>query len=554
MKKTFLATLVAATLFGATAVQAATITPLNRDEAGAGLNDPTPATPLGNNPGTSVGEQRRIVYQFAADLWGAVLQSNVETRVAASFQPLACEATSGVLGSAGPYYINRDFDGAQIAGAWYHSALANAIAGVNLNVGPDYVAPDDIEINSRFNANLGSPGCLETSGWYYGLDGNTPAGRINFLDVVMHEIGHGLGFSGFLNKTTGALANFDGTPRSDVYTHFAYDNVSDMRFDAAGMSDAVRATTMMTPGRLVWDGATVNAQAPVALDTLVLLTFSGTLDASYEFGTASFGAVATPANFSGDVVLANDGAGADPNDACEALPAGSLTGKVALVNRGACGFESKALNAENAGAKAVIIANVATSNAAETPPGMAEDPAIVANVPTLSLGFSNGNAVKAALPGVAVSLGEVAGRLAGADVDGRVRLYAPTVVAGGSTFSHYDTAHMPNALMEPAINADLDANLRLDLTPGLFKDLGWVLNTGNGKMGATGTCDTRVPVLTDPGMIAGANLQAADKLCRTNNAGSASGYRTCISAYVNQLNAQGLLSPRTRAAINRCAR
>ena len=40
---------------------------------------------------------------------------------------------------------------------------------------------------------------------------STPAGMISFLDVVMHEISHGLGFSGFINKNTGALANYEGT-------------------------------------------------------------------------------------------------------------------------------------------------------------------------------------------------------------------------------------------------------------------------------------------------------------------------------------------------------
>ena len=36
---------------------------------GIGLDDPTPRSPLGGNPGTTLGEQRQIAYQFAADLW-----------------------------------------------------------------------------------------------------------------------------------------------------------------------------------------------------------------------------------------------------------------------------------------------------------------------------------------------------------------------------------------------------------------------------------------------------------------------------------------------------
>ena len=39
---------------------AATITILNTNAAGVGFNDPTAATPLGGNTGTTVGEQRLI--------------------------------------------------------------------------------------------------------------------------------------------------------------------------------------------------------------------------------------------------------------------------------------------------------------------------------------------------------------------------------------------------------------------------------------------------------------------------------------------------------------
>lgn len=53
--------------------------------------------------------------------------------------------------------------------------------------------------------------------------------------------------------------------------------------------------------------------------------------------------------------------------ACAAQPAGSLTGKIAMLYRGTCNFGSKALAAQNAGAVAVIIIN----NIAGEPVGMA---------------------------------------------------------------------------------------------------------------------------------------------------------------------------------------
>ena len=43
--------------------------------------------------------------------------------------------------------------------------------------------------------------------------------------------------------------------------------------------------------------------------------------------------------------------------ACSALPAGSLTGKIPLIERGVCTFRTKILNAQSAGASAVVVYN-----------------------------------------------------------------------------------------------------------------------------------------------------------------------------------------------------
>src|SRR5262249_16920147 len=87
----------------------ATITIVNLDSAGGGLNDTTPLAPAGGNPGTTIGDQRFNAMQYAANLWGAVLNSTVEIRVGASFQPLTCNSSSAVLGQAGAASVHRDF-------------------------------------------------------------------------------------------------------------------------------------------------------------------------------------------------------------------------------------------------------------------------------------------------------------------------------------------------------------------------------------------------------------------------------------------------------------
>src|SRR5512138_1911179 len=81
---------------------------INANAAGVGFNDPTPAAPVGGNPGTTVGQQRLYVFQYAANIWGALLPSTVQIDVSAQFTSLSCTATSAVLGSAGPAQIIRD--------------------------------------------------------------------------------------------------------------------------------------------------------------------------------------------------------------------------------------------------------------------------------------------------------------------------------------------------------------------------------------------------------------------------------------------------------------
>jgi hypothetical protein len=114
-------------------VHAATFLIINNDGAGEGFNDPTPVAPVGGNTGTTIGAQRLIAFQFAANIWGALLSSTVTIRVSAQFNPLSCTDTSAILGSAGFTNAFRNFTGAPIAATWYAVALANALHGSDLD-------------------------------------------------------------------------------------------------------------------------------------------------------------------------------------------------------------------------------------------------------------------------------------------------------------------------------------------------------------------------------------------------------------------------------------
>ena len=76
MNKSIIALAITAGLAMVNTAQAADFKLINEDPAGVGLNDTTPAAPVGGNRGTTRGEQARIVYKFAMDMWGGVLESS----------------------------------------------------------------------------------------------------------------------------------------------------------------------------------------------------------------------------------------------------------------------------------------------------------------------------------------------------------------------------------------------------------------------------------------------------------------------------------------------
>ena len=122
----------------------------------------------------------RLAYQRAVDIWADHLTSTVPIRVFAQFGPLG----DRVLGSAGPR-LTRDVTGLPRTRTWYPFALADAI------VGRDIFPPDEdgmnYDIESTFNSDFND--------FHFGA-GPPPSGDFDFTTIVLHELGHGLGFVG----------------------------------------------------------------------------------------------------------------------------------------------------------------------------------------------------------------------------------------------------------------------------------------------------------------------------------------------------------------------
>jgi hypothetical protein len=219
---------------------------INNDASGQGLNDPTPVASVGGNTGTTLGAQRLIAFQYAADFWGARLSSSVTIQVSASFSPLTCSSTSALLGHAAPFAFLRDFTGAPVAGTWYPVGLANALSGSDLD-------PPNPDITAQFNSAIGTT-CSFPSTWYYGLDGNPPAGQIDFVTVLLHELAHGLGFLTVVDLASGSKAlGFNDTFMLNLENHPAIPP------DYPSMTDAQRVAASTATGNLHWVGANVEA-------------------------------------------------------------------------------------------------------------------------------------------------------------------------------------------------------------------------------------------------------------------------------------------------------
>lgn len=222
---------------------------VNMDSAGEGFNDNTSVSATGGNSGTTIGQQRLQVFEFAASIWESLVNSDVPIRVEAKFDPLTCTSTSAILGSAGTKTVHRNFTNAPFTNTYYAVALANGLAGIDLSSSAD--------ISATFNGDLdNNSNCLGNFNWYYGLDGNKPASSIELLSVVMHEIGHGLGFVTFVNTATGAKF---GTPgRDDAFMLNLEDHSLNKTWNT--MTNSQRLASAIDTADLHWTGSAVTSK------------------------------------------------------------------------------------------------------------------------------------------------------------------------------------------------------------------------------------------------------------------------------------------------------
>ena len=132
--------------------------------------------------------EAREAFAYAVAIWERHVASAVPIRIDAVWDDLG----EGLLGSAGPRLLS--YAGSAPSGiepnTWYPYALADAILGEDVED-----APGDFDVSATFNSDFDR--------WHFDTSTPAPSNRFDFATVVLHELGHGLGFIGTGSESEG---------------------------------------------------------------------------------------------------------------------------------------------------------------------------------------------------------------------------------------------------------------------------------------------------------------------------------------------------------------
>lgn len=150
---------------------------------------------------TGFNTQSQNAFQHAVDIWKRCIVANVPIRIEVAFESLG----PSILAQAviGRFIIDMSGNDLPLENVPYPVALANNLVGYD-------IFPDEPDIIAQIN---------KDHNWYFGTDGNPPSNQVDLVTVVLHEIGHGLGFSCSASSDGTASATsigrqflVDGTP------------------------------------------------------------------------------------------------------------------------------------------------------------------------------------------------------------------------------------------------------------------------------------------------------------------------------------------------------
>lgn len=193
----------------------------------------------------------QAAFQRAVDTWSRSVASAVTITVDAHLQNFSDPSQ---LGGAGP---NNAFD-PNSTGVYYPSALANALAGRRIDTS---------------TADIGANFANSPSIFYYGADpagittapctvppatSPTPGSCYDFESVVLHELGHGLGFIGTPDVDSSGVAFYGVDYPGGNFAPFIFDTFAETADGTPILSypnHSAALTTALTSNTVYWYGA-----------------------------------------------------------------------------------------------------------------------------------------------------------------------------------------------------------------------------------------------------------------------------------------------------------
>ncbi len=187
-------------------------------------------------------ENAKQAFEYAVSIWEKSIYSPVTINIHANWEVL----NKNILGYGKPALFYRNFKGTPQANVFYPIALVEELTGKEYNSG------SEADISCTFNS---------SQSWYFGTDGKTPASQYDFVTAVLHEIGHGLGISGFFSSEDG-VARFCNTSNSPSIYDFYVFNANQQRIADNQLfpCPSTELTKQLTSNSLVFNYLTENSE------------------------------------------------------------------------------------------------------------------------------------------------------------------------------------------------------------------------------------------------------------------------------------------------------
>ncbi len=154
-------------------------------------------------------DKAKAAFEYAVAIWEQNISTPVPINILAKWEQL----NSNELANCHAATFQKNFSAAPLTNVYYPIALVEKLMGKEMN------GSKEADIICNING---------SASWYLGIDGDTPESQYDLVTVVLHEITHGLGVSGFFTDEDGEGKLSNPTNSPSAYDYYVF-NLQDQR-------------------------------------------------------------------------------------------------------------------------------------------------------------------------------------------------------------------------------------------------------------------------------------------------------------------------------------